>query len=112
MTEQTSTAGNNVFSKNEYNAARSHGLVMHHALMELHWDYKTCGKLLALLANKMKPGVFFTGEVVDQTVDLIREVVEPLRKERDFEIPKALTSELDRAAGALLDLLPIGGPTK
>ena len=38
----------------------------------------------------------------------IVELIAPIAKKRDYDIPVALTSELNRAAGALLDLLPLG----
>ena len=108
MNEHTSTAGNNVFSKTEYDAARSHALVMHHALLELGWDWKTCGELATRLSTDMRAGVFFTDEQVREVVQTIRELIAPIAKKRDYDIPVALTSELNRAAGALLDLLPLG----
>ena len=108
MAEKKITQGNNTFAEAEYDAMRSHAMVLYTIFKEIDNLKNPSLDILTCLGAHCKPGKFFTTAVTEEIKDLLSEIETLASKteHREHDPLKPFREEYRRVFEALWRGLP------
>ena len=104
--ESQTTTGNNILTTGEYDAARSHAMVLHYIYYQLNIPGEETTDLLNFISGHLAAGRPVSR---DETLRLSDDVMEILAKIAERPCSKHFGLEASRVAAALHSLLPTVG---